>query len=118
MLFEHGMSFFGMVEDSGHAIVASFDPSRFKPIDDIGLSAHGTDLYNLFHSKQVSRYTGIDQVGQVRVALFIALDDSSSVDARRRSKSFASKTRIFQRDGPSASLCRSVAILAQVGEII
>src|SRR6187401_1172370 len=71
-------------DDAVHAVIGWLDPTAFEPPDDVRLPAHRTDANRLLETKVPRGHSGIDPVGEPRVALLEGLDDGRRMDPGRR----------------------------------
>ena len=106
------------IVDAIDPVLARFNAATFKPENHIGFAAHWTNLDDLLQTEQASRHARINQIGEFRIALAIALDHGRRVHARRGAESVFAKHRIIKWNRPTTSVSSFVAVLTQAAQVV
>src|SRR5258708_17157934 len=112
---EASVGSFGLLEYPVDGIFRGFDASAFQPEDHIRFSAHRTDLDNLFQAEVLRRHSGVDRVGQFRIAFFEGLDDRRRMHSGRGPESVIAQHGVIAGYGNSGSPGNRRAVFLQPG---
>src|SRR5258708_280929 len=115
---EASVGSFGLLEYPVDGIFRGFDASAFQPEDHIRFSAHRTDLDNLFQTEVLRRHSGVDRVGQFRIAFFEGLDDRRRMHSGRGPESVIAQHGIIAGYGNSGSPGNRWAVFLQAGKVL